>query len=206
MSSKILQSESLSGKIVIPQVINGAGILDITQTTASSEDDGFNIITVRLTDGSSMEFKIKNGSKGSTGAKGDQGIQGPKGDTGEQGPKGDTGENGADGISVTHKWSGSILEITSASGTSSVDLKGEKGDKGETGPQGERGMQGEIGPQGPKGDTGEQGPKGDTGETGVTGADGYTPIKGTDYYTEADKAEMVSAVLAALPTWTGGSY
>lgn len=200
MSSKFLQSESLSSKIVIPQVINGAGILDITQTTASSEDDGFNIVTVRLTDGSSMEFKIKNGSKGSTGAKGDQGIQGPKGDTGEQGPKGDTGENGADGISVTHKWSGSILEITSASGTSSVDLKGEKGekgDKGETGPQGERGMQGEIGPQGPKGDT---------GETGVAGADGYTPIKGTDYYTEADKSEMVNAVLAALPTWTGGSY
>lgn len=32
------------------------------------------------------------------------------------------------------------------------------------------------------------------------------PDKGTDYYTEDDKAEMVNAVLAALPTWTGGSY
>ena len=97
MSSKILQSESLSGKIVIPQVINGAGILDITQTTASSEDDGFNIVTVRLTDGSSVEFKIKNGSKGSTGAKGDQGIQGPKGDTGPIGPIGPSGNDGVDG-------------------------------------------------------------------------------------------------------------
>lgn len=103
MSSKILQSESLSGKTVIPQVINGAGILDITQTTASSEDDGFNIVTVRLTDGTSMEFKIKNGSKGSTGEKGDQGIQGPhgeKGDKGEQGvqgPKGDQGIQGPQG-------------------------------------------------------------------------------------------------------------
>ena len=106
-------------------------------------------------------------------------LRGPQG---EQGPKGDTGEKGSDGISVTHKWSGTILEVTSASGTSSVDLKGEKGDKGDTGPQG------------------------DTGETGATGVDGYTPVKGTDYYTEADKAEMVSAVLAALPTWTGGSY
>ena len=38
------------------------------------------------------------------------------------------------------------------------------------------------------------------------GAPGYTPVKGTDYYTAADKAEMVNAVLAALPTWTGGSY
>ena len=70
------------------------------------------------------------------GPQGEQGIQGPQG---EQGPKGDTGEKGSDGISVTHKWSGTILEITSASGTSSVDLKGEKGDKGETGPQGEQG-------------------------------------------------------------------
>ena len=40
----------------------------------------------------------------------------------------------------------------------------------------------------------------------LDGADGYTPVKGTDYWTAADKAEMVSDVLAALPTWTGGSY
>ena len=101
MSSKILQSESLSGKIVIPQVINGAGILDITQTTVSSEDDGFNIVTIRLTDGTSMEFKIKNGSKGSTGEKGDQGIQGPhgeKGDQGEQGIQGLKGDKGEQGV------------------------------------------------------------------------------------------------------------
>lgn len=44
------------------------------------------------------------------------------------------------------------------------------------------------------------------GKTGATGAPGYTPVKGTDYYTAADKTEMVNAVLAALPTWTGGSY
>ncbi len=31
------------------------------------------------------------------------------------------------------------------------------------------------------------------------GKDGYTPQKGVDYYTEADKDEMVDAVLAALP-------
>lgn len=44
----------------------------------------------------------------------------------------------------------------------------------------------------------------DSGE--FDGADGYTPVKGTDYYTEADKAEMVSLVLTALPTWSGGNY
>jgi hypothetical protein len=36
--------------------------------------------------------------------------------------------------------------------------------------------------------------------------DGKTPVKGTDYYTEADKTEMVSRVISALPTWNGGSY
>lgn len=38
------------------------------------------------------------------------------------------------------------------------------------------------------------------------GEDGKTPVKGTDYNTEADKAEMVQLVLAALPVWNGGSY
>ena len=36
--------------------------------------------------------------------------------------------------------------------------------------------------------------------------DGITPVKGTDYWTAADKAEIVADTLAALPTWTGGSY
>ena len=30
-----------------------------------------------------------------------------------------------------------------------------------------------------------------------------TPIKGVDYYTDADKAEMVAAVIAALPVYSG---
>ena len=44
------------------------------------------------------------------------------------------------------------------------------------------------------------------GNDGEDGADGKTPVKGTDYWTAADKAAMVSDVLAALPTWNGGSY
>lgn len=36
--------------------------------------------------------------------------------------------DGKDGISVTHEWEGTTLVITSASGTSSSDLKGDKGD------------------------------------------------------------------------------
>ena len=100
---------------------------------------------------------------------GPQGEQGPKGDTGE---KGDPGEDGANGVSVSHAWKGTVLTITSASGTSSADLRGEKGD---TGPQGEQGLKGDTGaqgPQGPKGDTGAQGPQGPKGDTGAQGPQG----------------------------------
>lgn len=38
---------------------------------------------------------------------------------------------GKDGISATHEWNGTTLTITSASGTSSADLKGAKGDRGD---------------------------------------------------------------------------
>ena len=41
---------------------------------------------------------------------------------------------------------------------------------------------------------------------GPTGPAGSTPEKGVDYWTEDDKSEVVSDVLAALPTWNGGSY
>ena len=60
--------------------------------------------------------------------------------------------------------------------------------------------------KGPKGDTGPAGPTGPKGDTGADGANGKTPVKGTDYWTAADKSAMVSDVLAALPTWNGGSY
>lgn len=103
------------------------------------------------------------------------GPQGPKGDTGPQGPKGSDGANGADGVSVTHRWNGTVLEMTSASGTTSAYLKGEKGDTGAA------------------------------GKDGAKGADGKTPVRGTDYWTAADKAEIVNEVLAALPAAEGVS-
>ena len=79
-------------------------------------------------------------------------------------------------------------------------IKGDKGDKGE---QGIQGIQGETGAPGPQGIQGIQGPKGDKGDTG---ADGHTPVKGTDYFTEADKQELVTAVIAALPSSEEVSY
>lgn len=47
---------------------------------------------------------------------------------------------------------------------------------------------------------------GSKGSAGQAGADGHTPVKGTDYWTEEDQKAIVDGVLAALPTWEGGSY
>ena len=71
---------------------------------------------------------------------------------------------GINGIPATHSWDGTKLTITSASGTSTVDLKGEPG------------------------------------------AAGKTPVKGTDYYTDADKAEIINAVLTELPSAEGVAF
>lgn len=69
--------------------------------------------------------------------------------------------DGRPGVSATHKWDGTVLTMTSASGTSSADLKGDPG---------------------------------------------YTPQKGEDYWTPEDQQKIISDVLSALPTWTGGAY
>ena len=63
----------------------------------------------------------------------------------------DTGilARGTNGMPATHEWIGTVLRMTSASGTSEADLKGDKGAKGD---------------KGDKGDTGAQGPKGEKGD------------------------------------------
>ena len=46
--------------------------------------------------------------------------------------KGPKGEAGQQGTSISHSWDGTTLTVVSASGVSSVDLKGEKGENGTT--------------------------------------------------------------------------
>lgn len=43
------------------------GILSVEQTTTSTEDDGVNVVTVTLTDGTQTTFEVQNGSKGDKG-------------------------------------------------------------------------------------------------------------------------------------------
>ena len=77
---------------------------------------------------------------------------------------------------IYHEWNGTILTITSDSGTSSCDLKGAKGDTGIRGAQGAKGEIG-IGAQGERGEKGEKGEAGSvvisTELTSIDEAGGY---------------------------------
>lgn len=53
---------------------------------------------------------------------------------------------------------------------------------------------------------GEKGDKGDKGDQGNKGDKGDAPVKGVDYWTPADKEQMVSDVLNALPNASGVSF
>lgn len=93
-------------------------------------------------DGTTLYIKTSIGESGED-LKGEKGDKGDKGDTGDaftydmfteeqlaglKGDKGDKGETGNNGISVTHKWDGTVLKLTSASGTTETDLKGDSVD------------------------------------------------------------------------------
>ena len=90
-------------------------------------------------------------------------------DSGEGG--GQPGKDGKDGVSCYHKWDGTILTVTSASGTSSADLKGDAGPAGQDGHTPIKGVDYFDGLP---------------GEPGADGRDGYTPVKGVDYFDGKD--------------------
>ena len=146
--------------------------------------DGFSPIAkvVQTETGATISITDKDGtttatiSNGKDGAQGPAGPAGPQGEPGLTGPTGKDGAAGKDGTSVTVK---SVSESNADGGSNIVTFSD---GKTLTIKNGSKGRQGEP------------------GAAGSPGAAGYTPVKGTDYYTDADKAEMVEAVIAALPT------
>ena len=61
-----------------------------------------------------------------------QGTESLVGPAGKDGINGKDGTNGKDGVSATHQWDGLTLTVTSASGTSSADLRGPAGAEGKS--------------------------------------------------------------------------
>lgn len=164
------------------------------------------------------------------GDKGEQGEQGEKGDQGERGEKGETGaagKDGADGLAGDR-----IVNFFRADGFDSEPTLGVQVYSAAEGtdivytvalPQGAAGSDGYsptatveqtdsgaaitiTDQSGTTTATVANGKDGAQGEKGDTGADGYTPVKGTDYFTEADKEEMVAAVLEALSNGNEVAY
>lgn len=129
-------------------------------------------------------FKIpgEKGDKGDPGAKGDTGATGP---AGPRGPVGAPGKDGADGKPGAVGADG----ITPHIGDNGNWFFGEN-DTGKPS----------------RGATGAPGKDGEKGDPGTPGAAGHTPVKGTDYWTAADKQEIVTDVLAALPDGTEVAY
>ena len=107
------------------------------------------------------------------------------------------GKDGEDGVSPTHSWSGTTLTITSASGSSSANLKGSDG----------------VGISKVQQTTTSTADDGNniitvtlsngttstfTVQNGSKGSKGDSPVRGTDYWTDADKAEIKSYVDEAI--------
>ena len=137
------------------------------------------------------------------------------------GGSGGGGADGEDGITPHIGANGNWYIGTTDTGVKAAGEDGQDGAPGKDGSPGKDGNPGQDGAPGEDGitphigangnwyigttDTGVKA-AGEDGQDGAPGTDGKTPVKGTDYFTDSDKAEMVDLVLAALPTWTGGSY
>ena len=111
------------------------------------------------------------GPKGDTGLTGPQGPTGPKGATGATGATGPKGNPGTNGFTWRPNVdsSGNLTWVNNGSTAipTTVNIKGPKGDIGQTGPKGATGA---TGPKGNTGATGPQGPPGKDGTQIITSA------------------------------------
>ena len=106
--------------------------------------------------------------------KGDKGDPGTPGKDGKDGAPGKDGSIGADGFSPS-------VTVTQTESGAIITVTDKDGTTTAT-----------I----------ERGAPGKDGQDGADGADGKTPVKGEDYFTDADKKEMVEAVLDAMPEYS----
>lgn len=148
----------------------------------------------------SGKFNGKDGEDGQDGYTPQKGIDyfdGKDGQDGKPGEDGYTpqkgvdyfdGQPGKDGVSVTHEWDGTVLKVTSASGTTSADLAGKPGKDGQDGRTPVKGVDYFDGKD---------------GTDGKDGQPGYTPVKGVDYFDGEDGNDGTSPVVS-VSAITGG--
>lgn len=196
-------------KIEIPEsvMVTIHGLISRGIQAVEVSDEGHLIFT--LTDGAKIDL---GDIRGPAGPRGEAGPQGPAGRDGADGKDGETGPRGQPGPKgdsfqtvVEDDGNGNITiralttEGTGTSGqngytfTPSVSAEGViswTNDGGLVNPE-------PVNIKGPAGANGQQGP---------AGTNGKTPVKGTDYFTQADKEELVQAVLAALPDGDTEAY
>lgn len=198
--------------------------LPLPEGGVSGATGGYYTPSVEQTDETTMQVSFSP-SKDDMGAVEPVNVTLPRGRDGADGSPGKDGEPGKDGVSPTasvqQTETGATITVTDSTGTTTATVQnGRDGDPGADGKDGEPGADGfsptvstEAISEGTRvtitDSTGQKsfdvmnGKNGADGAEGPAGADGKTPVKGVDYYTEADKEEMVQAVIAALPVYNG---
>ena len=144
------------------------------------------------------------GDRGEPGPAGPQGEPGLAGPPGEPGPSGPPGEPGKSPIIEVHKMWGSdgrmytTIHTANPNGTTyeATVYDGKDGYSPEVNITKKRLSDGRM-------EVTVSVVNADGSLSYGTVTDGKTPAKGIDYFTPADKAEMVTAVLAALPVYNG---
>lgn len=206
LTGEILTLPKMNGSVSSPSTLGG----NIGAKTINIGEDGATFIPSVSDDGviswtndkdlpnpDPVNIKGDPGKNGYTPIKGidyfdgKDGINGKDGYTPVKGKDYFDGKDGKNGIDGTNGKDG----YTPVKGVDYFD--------GKNGIDGKDGKDGIDGYTPVKGKDYFDGTDGKDGQNGKDGVDGKTPVKGTDYFTPADKAEMVSAVIAQLPVYNG---